>query len=78
MASPVRSYIFMHPGQLRNAAFFAVMGGAGGDDTVREMQLACGASDGPTCVLRQSDVELYRNKCEAFIQALKGASRGNA
>jgi hypothetical protein len=56
------------------------MGGAGGDDTVREMQLACGASDGPTCVLTQRDVEreLYRDKCESFIQALKSASRGNA
>jgi hypothetical protein len=77
MASPVRSYVFTHSGQLRHAAFFAVMGGRGGAEVVREMQIACGASDASTCILTQWEVEreLYRAKCASFIQALKGASR---
>ncbi len=78
MASPIRTYIYTHPGQLRSASFFAVMGGSGGEDAIREMQLACDASDGPWCVLRQNEVErgLHRATCESFIQALKERSRG--
>lgn len=73
MSSPVRSYIFTHPEQLKSARFFAVMGGRGGDNAVREMQMACGASEPSACVLTQREVErdLYQAKCESFIQALK-------
>jgi hypothetical protein len=73
MSSPVRSYLFKHAGHLRRCAFFSVMGGRGGEDTVREMQLACGAMDAPTCVLTQSEVEngLYEEKCAPFVRSLR-------
>lgn len=73
MSSPVRSYLFQHAGHLPRCAFFAVMGGRGGEDTVREMQLACGVAEAPTCVLRQAEVKtgLYKEKCEPFIRSLK-------
>jgi menaquinone-dependent protoporphyrinogen IX oxidase len=77
MSSPVRSYVLTHPGQLRSAAFFAVMGGRGGEDTVREMQLACNAPRAPTCVLTEGDVDRgrYRGKCARFVQVLRERSR---
>jgi menaquinone-dependent protoporphyrinogen IX oxidase len=72
MSSPVRSYVAAHAGELRRAAFFAVMGGRGGDDTVREMQLATGVLSAPTCVLTRRDVEgeRYRGQCDGFLRAL--------
>jgi flavodoxin len=78
MCSPIRSYILRHRKQLLRPAFFAVMGGRGGEDTVREMQLAAEAGRTPMCVLTQRDVEqgLFREKCEGFVQALKDAARG--
>lgn len=87
MASPIRSYILSHPGQLRSAAFFAVMGGRGGEQALREMRLACGATDSPRCLLTQREVErdLFRNECvrfvrdiEAGIPASSGRGRGTA
>jgi flavodoxin len=77
LSSPVRSYVFAHAGQLRHAGFFAVMGGRGGGNAVRELQLATGAVDAPTCVLTRRQVERgrYRDRCEGFVRALKGQSR---
>lgn len=77
MASPVRAYIHEHEGALARTAFFVVMGGAGGDDTLREMQMACGVSERPSCVFRQGLVEhdLHRPLLDDFVQRLKlGAS----
>jgi flavodoxin len=73
MSSPVRSYIFSHQGELQHARFFAVMGGRGGENAVREMQLASGSNAAAACVLTQREAvsELYRVKCESFIKALK-------
>ena len=73
MASPVRSYLHAHAGRLRHAAFFAVMGGRGGEDTVREMQMACGADAGPTCVMtrREVDRSFVGSRCDEFIARLK-------
>lgn len=72
MASPVRSYLHEHSGSLTKTAFFAVMGGRGGDDTVREMQMACGGGARPSCVFREQEVEHDRHleRCEDFIQRI--------
>ncbi len=75
MSSPVRSYLFSHQRRLRNTAFFAVMGGRGADDTLREMALACGATDAPMYALTQAEVEQnrYQKGCAAFIRQVKAA-----
>lgn len=80
MSSPVRAYLVAHAKQLPRAAFFAVMGGRGGDDAVREMQRATGAVSAPTCVLRQDDVEhdRYRDRSDAFLRALRDVQRSTA
>jgi hypothetical protein len=76
MSSPIRSYLFGHRRQLRRVAFFAVMGGRGGEDAIKEMQLACGAPDAPSLVLTQRDIE-HRNygaPFDAFVRAVKAAA----
>lgn len=75
MASPLRSYLFMHRGALRNVGLFTIMGGRGGEQVVEEMQLACGVSEATTCVLTQREVDrdAYRAKCDRFVAALKDA-----
>lgn len=80
MASPVRSYIHEHNESLAKTAFFVVMGGRGGDDTVREMQMACGVGARPSCVFRQEEVEHDRDlaRCEDFIQRIHGGAIGKA
>jgi len=83
MSSPIRSYIFTHPEQLKRARFFTVMGGRGGENAIREMELACGAQPAQACVLTRRDVakELYREKCASFVQSLKDelrAARGSS
>ena len=78
MSSPVRSYLYTHRRELPDLAFFAVMGGRGGEDTVAEMRLASGASRAPTCVLTQRDVEQGRHiaQCEAFAGAVRARLAG--
>jgi len=80
MASPVRSYIHEHSESLAKTAFFVVMGGSGGDDTVREMQMACGVGARPSCVLRREEVEHDRDlaRCEDFIQRIQAGAIGKA
>lgn len=74
MASPVRAYLMAHRGEFARSAFFAVMAGRGGEQTVREMQIASGAAkNAPTIVLTQSEArgEHLRAKCAAFVQSLE-------
>jgi flavodoxin len=75
MSSPVRAYLHAHAGQFKNVACFAVMGGQGATQTVREMQLLCGAPDALTQVFTERDVELneYRKQCEPWLEALRNA-----
>jgi len=75
MCSPMRSYLHAHAGALRNVAFFAVMGGRGGDDTVREMQMQCGVAEAATCVLTQHEVERgdLEQRCASFVRAIRAA-----
>lgn len=77
MSSPVRAYLYAHAGQLHNAAFFATMGGRGGEATVREMQLASRSTSAPTCVLTQREVERdhYANACAGFVRTLRAIVR---
>ena len=78
MASPVRAYLHQHREALAKTAFFAVMGGRGGDDTVQEMQLACGVTDRPTCVFTQDEVQhdRHRARCDEFVQRIQDRAVG--
>jgi len=80
MASPMRAYVLAHRGQLQRSPVFVVMGGRGGEQTVREIQLACRAGDSPSLVLTHREVEdgAFRDLCESFIHRLTGVSRDNA
>jgi flavodoxin len=73
MASPVRSYLLTHAPHLPPLAFFAVMGGMGGDETVREMKLFCNAPRASFSVFTQHEVEHGRfvQRSNAFIRALR-------
>ena len=72
ISSPVRAYLFQHARDFRKVGFFAVMGGRGGEDVVREMQFASGVSSAPTCVLTERDVEhdRFRPRVESFVRSL--------
>jgi flavodoxin len=80
MASPMRSYLHLHAGDLKHAAFFCVMGGRGGDAVVREMQLACDAREAPTCVILQREAELGRlpEAYTDFVRSLQNGIRPRA
>ncbi len=73
MSSPVRSYLLAHAGEFRNAAFFAVMGGRGGDETVREMHLASRVFSALSYTFTRHEVvnEHYLGRCAQFIRGLK-------
>lgn len=78
MSSPVRSYLYAHRMDFRNAAFFAVMAGRGGEDTVSEMRLASGVSHAPTLVLTRRDVEQDHHiaQCGGFIRTIQASRDG--
>jgi flavodoxin len=80
MCSPVRSYLFQYGRELRNPAFFAVMGGRGAEATVREMSLLCRAPQAPTCTFTQGDVDKERfvHQCRDFAGELRRDSRFSA
>jgi flavodoxin len=73
LASPLRSYLVTHGSKLRLAGCFAIMGGMGGHEVVRELEAACGTDSLPTCVLTEADVKRgrYREKCAPYISALR-------
>lgn len=73
MSSPVRSYLYAHRGELRNAAFFAVMAGRGGEQAVNEMRLASGVLHAPTNVLTERDVDQNHHvaQCGGFIRTIQ-------
>ena len=86
MASPVRSWLFLNRARLRRMAFFATMGGQGGDDVLRELRLLCDAPDAPSCVFLQREVATGKHlePLDAFAAALGalgealGAARSSA
>lgn len=73
MAAPIRSYLALHQGKLHNAAFFAVMGGAGADKVISELKLACDAPKAVSRTFLQRDVErdAFRAACDSFADELK-------
>lgn len=73
MASPVRSYLFLHHGRLPRVAFFAVMAGRGAQEVLREMKLFCGAEQAPTLFVTQGEVEKGRatQTLDVFVRDLK-------
>jgi flavodoxin len=73
MAAPVRTYILSHPGQLRRAAFFAVMRGHGGEQTLRELLAACEAPDAARCLFREGEIQRGQHHpvLEAFARTLR-------
>lgn len=73
LSSPVRSYLYAHRGHLGNAAFFAVMGGRGAEETLREMRFASGVDLAPTRAFTRAEVEAGRHgaKCERFARQLE-------
>lgn len=77
MASPIRSYLTLHRAQLRHVAFFAVMGGRGAEQVVREMKFLTHADDAPSCTLTQSEVAAmgFSSKLTNFGNAVADLAR---
>jgi flavodoxin len=75
IASPMRSYLFLHRLQFRQVAFFATMGAVGAGQTFSEMKLLCHRDDAPTCAFTQADVEANRHRpaLDAFITQIRAA-----
>jgi flavodoxin len=73
MASPVRAYLLAHAHHLPPLAFFAVMGGRGGEETVRELKSFCNAPRASFTIFSQRDVEHGRfvQRSDAFARALR-------
>jgi flavodoxin len=73
MCSPIRSYLSSQARNLKNPAFFAVMGGRGAEQTVREMKLACAAPQAPSAVFVQRSVEQpsFRVAFDQFVSRLR-------
>lgn len=86
IASPMRSYLFLHHGSFRRVAFFATMGGVGALNAVDEMRMLCGNPlDAQHCCFTEREVHSHAHHpvLNTFIAVLaqsieRRAADGNA
>lgn len=80
MASPMRSFIFLHRAHLDRVACFCTMGGGrGARAALAEMTGLCGATRAPTFSATQADVQKGRHaaRLREFIDRLEQVARGD-
>lgn len=61
MASPMRSFLFLHAHELTQVACFCTSRSAGARSTLNEMKALCGAPDAPTFSASEGDIENDRH-----------------
>ncbi|HVU02572.1 MAG TPA: hypothetical protein VHE30_12510 [Polyangiaceae bacterium] len=73
MSSPVRSYLYLHRQHLHDVAFFAVMGGRGGNETLAEMRVASGFPNARGRTFTQREVErgAYVGRASLFAASIE-------
>lgn len=73
MASPMRTFLFLHGHRLRRPAFFCTLGGRGAHQTLDEMMAMCGLDEAPTFWVRERDLHRGRHavKLKEFTTRLQ-------
>ncbi len=77
LSAPVRTYLTMHKGRLKNVAFFCTYGGSGSRRVFRQMAETCGIKPLDLLELRQAEVKsgAHTERLHAFVV---GLTRGHA
>ncbi len=72
MASPVRSFLTLHRGRLRQAAFFCTLGGYGSKNTFQEMERVAGKKPLACLSIREKDIRNnhFFEQVEGFVQEI--------
>lgn len=72
MCAPMRSYLFLHRGELPRVGLFATMGGHGADQVLQEMKMLCQADKAPARAFLESQVRAgaHRGDVDSFVAAL--------
>lgn len=73
MASPMRSYLFLHHRSLRQVAFFCTQRRNGAQYALDEMEAICGARGAPQLALSEREVAEhdYEAQVNEFVRALE-------
>ena len=74
LSAPVRTYLTMHRGQLKNVAFFCTYGGSGSRRVFRQMSEISGKSPLDVLDVREADVKrrTYVDHVKAFVSTVSG------
>jgi flavodoxin len=75
VSAPVRTYLTLHKGQLKNVAFFCTYGGSGSRRGFRQMTETAGIEPLDVLDLREADVKAGRHtqRVQAFVAGLTRA-----
>jgi flavodoxin len=76
MASPMRSYLFVHGRRLHEVAVFCTMRGRGGAATLTDMKALCHAPQAPTFAASVAEIRRdgHRKELAAFTESLRRAA----
>ena len=79
-ATPLRTYLQKHKGQMARAAFFATTGNVGLESAFKQMQALAGTTAEATLGVTAEDLRSggWREKMKAFVAALGAAGSENS
>jgi flavodoxin len=75
LSSPVRTYLSLHKGRLKNVAFFCTYGGSGARRVFAQMTEACGLKPLNLLDIREGQVKRgeHTGLVHNFVESLRGA-----